>query len=717
MSTETTNQSKLLSAEIAGMLASPAPDRTAILEKLLALGYTRPSDTRAFIPGDDFEFEGNVGIYCPVGKNGQTYYERDPRCKERWSYFADVQVIPARSQKKRVVLLGESVARGFLLDPDFTPAIMLQSLLRVNTAVEDYEVIDLAETNLGMAGLQRRFEQSLVLEPDVIVFLAGNNWRTDLQVLIDTDSKSSQRLHDVIQQNGSLENIKPIVEEIFSGMVSEFLRTIGLKAAELRIPLLFAIPEFNLADCHSTPGERFVSFLPGRKMQHWIESRNQASVALQTGDFKALEELGRKMIATDSTHPLGYEYLAQSQLSQGKSEEARRSLELARDTALFCRTNSKPRVFEIIKTVMRNEFPNYGIHSIDLGEVFKEYLKGEVPGKRLFLDYCHFSVEGIQVAMSAVAAQVLAIVSGPGTSSTMNSKSVVPDKDTFAYCHLFAAIHNAHWGQPYDILEYHASKALSYSRDIARIMIYYCEMMSRAASNNLCKSFELLIKDNRIDKYVHTMIHPRSKKTMEISLVDAMVNAMKKAGIQMESVVRDLRIKEHGVQGQQLDLLNPSYHSTSYDEYQGTKTAHYQSRDNVSRFFLVAAANTNVTLHLTLRIPNVAHDDTNVVLTLCDDFNIELEASSQWKDFIVDIPGTVIKGGVNYIDIQWPWHFEIMNKQNESMTTRFGDSSESVLDASFFVFGEIMKFTAASPAPETDETESTTYAEIEKSLA
>lgn len=717
MYNQTNDQDKLLAAQIADMLASPSPDREAVLKMLAEMGYADNSGTATRAYEDDFDFEGNIGIYCPVSKNGQVSYERDPRCKERWSYYADVQVIPAKSAKKRVVLLGESVARGFLLDPDFTPAHMLRSLLGVNSAAQDYEVIDLAETNLGMAGLKRRFDQCLALQPDIIVFLAGNNWRTDLQVYIDSNRSVYQLLHDAIAEKGGLEGVKPVVEEIFAGLVSRFIHEVGTMAAEHHISLLFAIPEFNLGDCRSTPGEQFVSYLPGRRMQDWMAARDKARAALEGGDWKVLADYSGEMIAMDITHPLGYEYLAQSQVKQGLYDKARRNFALARDTALFCRTNSKPRIFEIIKTVMHREFPNYGIHSVDIGTVFTNYLKGEVADRRLFLDYCHFSVEGIQVAMDAVAGKVLEIVSGPGTVSSINPKTVAPDKETYAYGHLFATIHNAHWGQPYPILEYHAAKALSYSRDIARIMIYYCEMMSRAASNNLCKSFELLLRDKRIDKYVHTMIHPRGQKTMELSLVDAMVNAMKNAGIQMDTVVRDLRIKEHGVQGQQLDLLDPFYHSTSYDEYQGTKTAFYQSRDNVCRFFLAAVANTKVTLHLTLRIRDVAYEHTVVTLSVGDDFKTELDASAKWKDYTVVVPGKYIRGGINYIDIAWPWQFELGENRMNGVSGKFGDTAQSLLDASFFVFGEIIRFTAEASRPEENHVNTERVAERATTLA
>lgn len=699
----TTTDQKAIAAQVAGMLAAENPDRAAIEIVLRSLGYPAEPATRETTYEDDYDFEGNIGIYQPVQQNGGTAYIRDPRCKDRWSYYADVQEIPVKTYRKRVVLLGESVARGFLLDPDFTPAFVLQSLLGVNTASEDYEVIDLAETNLGMGGLRRRFDQCLALQPDLVVFLAANNWRTDLQVHIDTNPVSYQQVEQAIKSTGGLQGVKAVVEEIFSGLVSDFIRETGTIAKEHNLPLLFIVPEFNLVDCKSTPGERYVSFLPGTKISEWLNLRDRAIAAKDAGDFSAVLTLADEMIKADITHPMGYELRAAAHAALQQNEEARRDLQLARDTALFCRTNSKPRIFEIVKEVMRREFPKYGTAFIEAGEVFSRHLKGALPDRRLFLDYCHFTVEGIQVLMEAAAEKILSILSGPDTRSMVAARTVLPEKDTYAYSHLFAAIHNAHWGQPYPILEYHAAKALSYSRDIARVMIYYCEMMSRATSNNLCKSFELLIRDKRIDKYVHTMIHPRHQKTMELDLVDAMVNAMKNAGIQMEAVVRDLRVKEHGVQLHKIDLLKPCYHATSYDEYQGTQTAFYQSRDNRSRFFLAAAEHTPVTLQLTLRIRPANYKSREVRVLAGNGFSAGFEASEAWKDYTVAIPAEYISNGINYIDICWPSGMEVKSNGTDA-GSKLGDSSRSLLDASFYVFGEIIIFNAVAdvtkePAP------------------
>ncbi|HVQ40430.1 MAG TPA: hypothetical protein VMS31_23010, partial [Pyrinomonadaceae bacterium] len=63
-----------------------------------------------------------------------------------WHLWANVQRIPPKGSRRRVVLLGESVARGLLYDPQFNPALALQEILNTACGPSDIEVVDLART-------------------------------------------------------------------------------------------------------------------------------------------------------------------------------------------------------------------------------------------------------------------------------------------------------------------------------------------------------------------------------------------------------------------------------------------------------------------------------------------------------------------------------------------------------------------------------------------
>ena len=61
-----------------------------------------------------------------------------------WSAEGDV---PGKGDARRVILLGESVARGYLLDPVFTPTAALRHYLDATAGAGQYQCVDLAQVS------------------------------------------------------------------------------------------------------------------------------------------------------------------------------------------------------------------------------------------------------------------------------------------------------------------------------------------------------------------------------------------------------------------------------------------------------------------------------------------------------------------------------------------------------------------------------------------
>ena len=72
---------------------------------------------------------GSVGIWEPVSREGAVYYERSLRRSSEWWSWANVKRIMPKGEKKRVLFVGESAARGFFYDPAYTPAQVLEHML------------------------------------------------------------------------------------------------------------------------------------------------------------------------------------------------------------------------------------------------------------------------------------------------------------------------------------------------------------------------------------------------------------------------------------------------------------------------------------------------------------------------------------------------------------------------------------------------------------
>lgn len=659
-------------------------EKEEAIDELRKLGYNDEIESPKSVNVFDSFPQGNVGIYKPKEVDGKIIYERDIEYINRWTFFADKPTIPAKGDEKRVVFLGESVARGFLLDPDYTPAFVLNKLINTNSKNDKFEVIDLAETNLGMQGLKNRFTQCLDLKPDLVVFLAGNNWYEDLVLEIVNNPKTFKVISKAINEAENIAEVKPVLENVLKDLVLEFMTYVSEVMKKHDFPVIMAIPEFNLLDCRSTPGERRVTYLAGDGIKRWSEAYRKAQDAQSRGELEEVAAFSQEMIDIDPSHPLGYEMLADVKIEQQDFDAAREYFELGRDTAIFNRSNSKPRTFQISRKTILENAQSLGINVLDIPEVFKKHLNGKVPGKELFLDYCHFTAEGMQVAMEPLADMVLALTGNENTRA-LKASGIKPPKHALGMGHFYAAIHNEHWGQSYYLHKYHCHKALEASKDIVKIMVYYCDMISRSVTNNLTKSLELLLVQNvQADRYGHALTHPKGMKLMEIELVNAMVDALQVNGINLATFVNELRKKEHGIEGKTINLLSPFYHATSFDEFQGIQPAFYQARDMTSTFYVVAGEGISADLHISLRVPAYKSTSGEVDFFMNGRKVSSVNADSKWVNHELAISGDFCKDGINELTISWPIPDAVDKPVNQEP-----ENSKAVLNSMYYVFGEI----------------------------
>ena len=112
-----------------------------------------------------------ISIWQPETRDGEAVFVR-PEPGPFSDHYSARRVIPARCpRRRRLCLLGESTAAGYLLAPHLTPAVVLERRLG-----DGWEVVDLARTNERLASLADTAEAALQLTPDRFVVFAGNNW-------------------------------------------------------------------------------------------------------------------------------------------------------------------------------------------------------------------------------------------------------------------------------------------------------------------------------------------------------------------------------------------------------------------------------------------------------------------------------------------------------------------------------------------------------------
>ncbi|ACU60894.1 hypothetical protein [Chitinophaga pinensis] len=630
-----------------------------------------------------------VGIWTLGKEDGVELYTRDVNARMDWWLWAkNHQFSPQPSAgKKRVILLGESVARGYLYDPFYTVAHELEALLNLAApGTLDTEVLDLARTDLSLPILRGLLPEALALKPAAVVIFAGNNW---LHTMKDTVSPADYQELCRLQDKGLLSDVRALLETRFRDMVKGFLTYAHTLSAQTGIPITFVIPEFNLGDWNSNPQEKNATRLTGSGAAKWAALVENGEEALLANNYELLENVSSRMTALDMTHPLGYEWKAICRKAAGDWQAARSLMESARDTAIYGRAESKPRCFRIIRDTILKEAPALGITVVDLPAVFTKLIPDALPGLEVFLDYCHLTVEGIKLSMKPTAETVAGILLGTPVKVN-NDSGLYPDDEVRAVAHIAAAVHNAHYGQAAPVLQYHCQEAAAATDQAKDVMRNFIDFSSRRLQNALCKTHEELVESGIFTQYEGGLgfIHERRRKLLDIALVDAMTPLASTAGESLADDILALRIAQHTpAPGKTIDLLEKCYSTTSYDVFnvELPEVNYYQARHHRSDFTFIADGSIGFTASLIARAPGT-NQEIRVLLNGAPLSTLQLE--DKWTTFNLDITdAALLRKGVNTLSVRWPapeWY-----RKTDPATVQ---TPAEFLDFMYPVWGEIYVF-------------------------
>jgi hypothetical protein len=684
---------KIVAAELARLIYNGSDDETTMdkLAEQLSVSLKKKTQT-APSPTDEKIVSQNdtVGIWKRENKNGEIIYSRDPKMKKDWIFWAQIPIIPPKKDKKRIVMLGESVARGYLYDPYYYPAQVLDQILN-ESGLLNSEIIDLARTNLDLTSLNTLTQECLQLEPDAIIIFAGNNWFYSI--------RRSLTKFDLLEMGKKLDNeglagLQEFILDKFKSATKNYLDFLSDISKSKNIPVFFIMPEFNLLDWKSSENERILTALPNDKLRDWAQKRNEANKALLADDLDLAHTLAKALIEIDISNPIGYELAASCELKKGMYEEACKNLEAARDTSIFTRTYSKPRSYAIIRQTLLQEAANYDINIIDMPSLFSDYANGTLPGRDLFLDYCHLTEEGIQITMTATASLIIEKLTGktPGAEA-VDATRFKPDENVRAVAYICAAVHNAHYGQTHDVLNYLCDIAAKSSPLGVEIMSSFVDFASRKTTTSLCESHKKLMENEFINQYDGGVgfLHKRDKKVMDIALVNAMIGSLKTAGVNVSEEIENLRKREHGVNNKKVNLLESFYSTSSYDQYPGKLQGYLQARDSESQYFLVADKSAPVKLNITYRTPRRDDKNDKVKIYINDTVLSELNTTEKWANGVIEISADKLIDGLNIVKIVWATTYEF-----KPSTKKIELDEDYLLNRLYNVYGEISVFTATA---------------------
>ena len=149
--------------------------------------------------------------------------------------------IPTPLGRRRIVLLGESAARGYFYDPTFSPAVVLQRLFRRLPTTQDVDVVDLARSNIDPAGIVGLARQSARLNPNLFIVFAGNNWSSSSFF----DGVTRGELIEALARHG-YRGYVDVIEKWRTLRTRTALNHLAGVADRADTPVIVVVPETNL---------------------------------------------------------------------------------------------------------------------------------------------------------------------------------------------------------------------------------------------------------------------------------------------------------------------------------------------------------------------------------------------------------------------------------------------------------------------------------------
>lgn len=608
------------------------------------------------------------------------------------------------------------MARGYLYEPFYTPAMVLQSLLEGVLGRGSVEVVDLARTDMSTE-IKDLAISAAALEPDGIVLFGGNNWRA-----VDLVAENRRTEVDAILRFENIAQLKQFAEDHIALRAGKVVQEVRDFYAARNVPVVWAIPEFNLGDWQDWRTN--APHLRGSANSEWLACCEEAEAALAREDFAAAERLALRMLELDErTTSYAPAILARCRLHAGDVSGARTYLEWATDARIWDWSQPlAPRCLAVSREQIKAHGRSGTSAVVDLPALYSEHLGGALPDRRLFLDYCHLTVEGIRLSMAAVAARLaLPLAQRMIDWRALFAEAPSPKASVEAEGALLAAVHNAHWFQPQPVVEYFCSHALKVSPHSADIMTRFIELQATPTPALLSRPAEQLSQfGGQVSQY---LLGRYNIQQLDAVLLTSMACALEKAGRPTHAALTQHWVTDHDASERTTDLLDFYYLSSAgqpqelfwarrdgwrtspapppEDSFSDIVTADYYRAYWVeSTFAFVASGRCSVQFNLTCRIPDADKSTQAVRVFVNQEPIADLPAERSWRRHTVRAQPAALREGLNYLHVRWP---RSHGDQRENLVAAAETLPHQPVRPLFQVFGEIHSLTA-SPVRCADRT-------------
>lgn len=614
------------------------------------------------------DLTGQVGIWQLEAADNRFIRSRD--FAKSWPYWAQMPSFNLQKESKRVVFIGESAARGMFYDPSYTPAQVLERMLNESSEEGKVEVLDFARTNATIWTLAEVIEATAQLDPDAVVIFAGNNWINSTFYQLgknDTDSLAEN------YRRSGIAALKDAIESKLRKDIEHLCQLTERVYNPKSTPVYWVIPEFNLVDWKE-PAADAIWLRSTAENTKWLALQQQALTAISQHDYINCRQLLWDMLALDTGLCAWTHYqLADVYKALGDTTAQRQALESARDAVIFDNTRRLvPRATSQIRGHLIKSIKEAGQSYIDLKEVLQEASDSGLPDRSFFLDYCHLNSRGIQLLMAKISDAVnLNCFKRAATAHSLLDERTLPSQKDEADACLLAAIHNAHWGQPSEIINYFSELATKGSPPIINTMSRLVEIQNDRTPLWMNQSITELLEEvsPQVQRYLISMEY----KCFDRELFNAFARSATQHDIDLASTLSKTQIRQHALlDGQNFNLLDPYFNALSFANLQmvaddiESAQDYYNSYQQRSDFCLIVERPKKLKAQICLRL-GMYQKAPQTFTVLFNGMNIaEFPLNSDWLRHEFDLPEELVKEGINELTILWPveWADDDPHKDN-----------------------------------------------------
>jgi hypothetical protein len=633
--------------ELAAALAGATTPREA--RRVIAASLPQPAGPPPDRPSRDAAGRtvDRIGIWRRTHDEQGPVFVRDFAMGDEM-FWADVDRIGPK-QGRRVVLLGESVARGAFFDPLFTCASALGGFLDAAAGPGQVDVVDLSRNGQQYGSLHQVLTDAAALDPDVYVVFASNNWAMEASTL-DADGIAA-----TLEAGGSWHDVRHYFEEAMRAQITRWMNGLRQAAAAQGVPMLVVIPALNMRE--KVPAEGHDPLLATAERQAVERQLAAAERLLAAGKYGEAKGLAETLVEADAgVNSRAFQICGLSALALGEAT-AMQWFEAMEDARLYLPAAGQIRS----RTFMTREMVRWaaaeGVHVVDLAPILLAANGGVPPGRELFLDLVHMTAPGIRMAMAAVAEQLLSILRvSPVPAERLLQTAINGDAHALAQGHFIAALANG--GQELDdVAAHHAREAVRHDPEIATLVPSLIRMMLDRRPHTYYRAYAHIAAATRRFpglRYVLYKVPVAAPQAGYVSLSRALAAAAESllpgTVAECERLVRQTTLRT----SRPTSLLPFLRDQDRFGSWRRDGRSFVRAYTPTSVFLLQCGEPHDVILSMTARRGAGSRRTATAALQVNGRDVHRWEIGASWTDTSCLIAGNAFCKGVNEISIAWP---------------------------------------------------------------